>query len=231
MCEPKCKGGMDFKYHKCFNFALLAEQGWRLLVDENSLLHKIYKAKYFPKTSFLEAKVGRNPSLTWKSIVEAKKWLVLRCRKRIGNGKDTSIWTGSWIPWHQTLELERQEGVDKVADLLDPILGWWDTPKILDYFQLRVAVEILKIPIFPNYQVNAIVWGSEKKSGYFSVKSAYKLFRAAKTQSRGECSNNSVVIRPWQQIWKMTLPNKIKVGLEGLPKYSSNSPKFEPEKV
>lgn len=95
--------------------------------------------------------------------MEAKKWLVLGCRKRIGNDKDTSIWIDSWIPWHQTLELERQEGVDKVADLLAPVLGWWDTPKILHYFQPRVAVEILKIPILPNDRVDAIVWGPKKK--------------------------------------------------------------------
>jgi len=45
-------GGMGFRDLRTFNEALLAKQGRRLLTIEDSLAHKIIKAKYFPKTSF-----------------------------------------------------------------------------------------------------------------------------------------------------------------------------------
>lgn len=54
MCIPKSEGGMDFKDLKAFNKDLLAKQGWRIMQDESSLLHKVYKAKYFKQGQFLD---------------------------------------------------------------------------------------------------------------------------------------------------------------------------------
>lgn len=45
-------GGLDFQNLKNFNLAFLAKQGWRLVQEEDSLLHKIYKARYFLKGNF-----------------------------------------------------------------------------------------------------------------------------------------------------------------------------------
>jgi len=60
--------GMGFRDLGTFNVALLAKQGWRLLTIEDSLAYKIIKAKYFPKTSFIEAWRGDNSSYTWRSL-------------------------------------------------------------------------------------------------------------------------------------------------------------------
>lgn len=62
LCQPKKVGGMGFRSIKNFNLALLGKQAWRFIQYPNSLMTKIYKAKYFPKTSFFEAKLGNNPS-------------------------------------------------------------------------------------------------------------------------------------------------------------------------
>ena len=51
VCKPKMEGGLSFRNLKMFNLAILAKQTWRILVREDSLLHKIYKAKYFPYES------------------------------------------------------------------------------------------------------------------------------------------------------------------------------------
>lgn len=63
--------GMGFRNLHCFNRALLGKQEWRLLTEPNTLLFKVFKAKCFPRESFLDSQLGNNPSLVWKSIVSS----------------------------------------------------------------------------------------------------------------------------------------------------------------
>ena len=66
--------------------ALLAKQGWRLQCDQNSLMYKVLKAKYFP-LDFVEAKIGCNPSYTWRSIMAAQHVVKEGLRWRVGSGE------------------------------------------------------------------------------------------------------------------------------------------------
>ncbi|XP_016715474.1 uncharacterized protein [Gossypium hirsutum] len=52
LCKAKERGGLNFRDMGKFNIALLAKQGWRLVVNPDSLLARIYKAKYYPRSSF-----------------------------------------------------------------------------------------------------------------------------------------------------------------------------------
>lgn len=65
LCETKFQGGLGFKDLKTFNLALLAKKGWRLVQFEDTLLHKVYKARYFPHGNFFELKLGTYPSYAW----------------------------------------------------------------------------------------------------------------------------------------------------------------------
>ncbi|KAL0444336.1 UNVERIFIED_CONTAM: hypothetical protein Slati_2156300 [Sesamum latifolium] len=73
---------------KAFNRAMLAKQGWRLITRPNALLRQILRAKYFHGSSFLEASMGSRPSLTWRSLMEARDLLQQGCR-RIGSNEFT----------------------------------------------------------------------------------------------------------------------------------------------
>jgi hypothetical protein len=58
----KTREGMGFRDLEVFNKALLSKQLWRLFQSPNSMVVRILKAKYYPSSSILEAKLGNRPS-------------------------------------------------------------------------------------------------------------------------------------------------------------------------
>ncbi|XP_019087263.1 PREDICTED: uncharacterized protein LOC109127207 [Camelina sativa] len=98
MTLPKKEGGLGFKDLHTFNGALLAKQAWRILMNPNSLLARIYKGMYYPRTTFMKSTAGHYASYGWKSIQEGKALLSQGLRVRLGNGRNTSIWDDPWLP-------------------------------------------------------------------------------------------------------------------------------------
>ncbi|XP_019158004.1 PREDICTED: uncharacterized protein LOC109154732 [Ipomoea nil] len=96
LCVPKNYGGLGFKDLRKFNLAMLRKQGWRFLTNPNTLAAKVYKARYYPNTSFVDATIGNCPSYCWRSIMTAHDIIVSGVRRRVGNGKSTLIWGHPW---------------------------------------------------------------------------------------------------------------------------------------
>lgn len=63
---------MTFKNLHVFNLALLGKIRWRLIKELNSLVYRMFKAKYFAICDFLSSSIGRNSSYTWQSIWTAR---------------------------------------------------------------------------------------------------------------------------------------------------------------
>ena len=61
-CRKKKDGGMGFRDLASFNQAILAKQGWRVVQSPSSLMSRILKTTYFPKSHFLDAFIGSCPS-------------------------------------------------------------------------------------------------------------------------------------------------------------------------
>jgi hypothetical protein len=68
MAFPKERGGLGFRHFRMFNMAMVAKQGWHFITNPNSLVARIFKARYFPWSSLIESNLGNNPSFTWRSI-------------------------------------------------------------------------------------------------------------------------------------------------------------------
>ncbi|CAH9074791.1 unnamed protein product [Cuscuta epithymum] len=69
LCKPKKTGGMGFRRLRHFNIAMLAKQAWRLLSEPNSLVGRVFRARYYPGGNFLKAKLGNNPSFCVEEFV------------------------------------------------------------------------------------------------------------------------------------------------------------------
>ncbi|XP_031096825.1 uncharacterized protein LOC116001061 [Ipomoea triloba] len=98
LCVPKKFGGLGFKDLRAFNLAMLGKQAWRFLTRPHTLVARIYKARYFPRSSFINATLGSCPSFCWRSVVAAHELVCSGVRRRVGNGASTLIWEHPWLP-------------------------------------------------------------------------------------------------------------------------------------
>ena len=77
---------MGFRDIHAFNLAMIAKQAWRLLHHTHSLFYCVYKARFFPNCSFLEAELVHKPSFVWRSLIAAREVVVRGSRWRVGDG-------------------------------------------------------------------------------------------------------------------------------------------------
>ena len=138
MCKPKSESGMGFKDLKAFNLALLAKQGWRIHQNPCSITHKILKAKYFARSTFMEANLGRRPLYVWRSLLAARETIKRGSRWIIGNGKRVNIWRDRWIPTPNTFKVVsprgHMQGLDRVEQLIEKELRIWDVELVKSTF-------------------------------------------------------------------------------------------------
>ncbi|XP_019173296.1 PREDICTED: uncharacterized protein LOC109168895 [Ipomoea nil] len=136
--------------------SLSGQMAWRFLTRLESLVARIYKARYYPKPSFSGACLGNNPSYCWRSIMAAKDLICSGVRRRIGNGQATLIWDHPWLQDDQDpmihTEMPPQLAGAKVVGLIDQDTGQWDHPILTDIFVHTDVARIFKIPVSPDYE-------------------------------------------------------------------------------
>ncbi|KAG7963456.1 hypothetical protein I3843_09G118400 [Carya illinoinensis] len=215
MCESKMEGGMEFRSIQMFNKALLAKQGWRIMHEESSLLHKIFKARYFPTSSFFDSRLGVNPSYVWRGIWDTKNSLLKGCRWRVGNGLSINIWSDYWLPKHKLLsmvvDIPPEARLQKVSSLMTPEQNSWDVERVRSVLPPREATKVLSIRLPMDNILDMLIWEHET-SGIFSVKSAYEFFKTI--EQNGDVAESSRAEDEkllWKHLWKMHVPQRVKV--------------------
>ena len=99
LTKSKAMGGMSFRDLAMLNNSLLAKQAWRLLHNHNTLFYKVFKARFFPNTTIMEAKDSRLGSYAWRSILIGRDVIQRGPRSRVGNGKKKiRILQDHWLP-------------------------------------------------------------------------------------------------------------------------------------
>ena len=198
---------MGFRDLHAYNLAMLAKQAWCLIHNNGSLFFRVYKARYLPNTSFLEAELGTNPSFVWQSLLAARDIIHVRFRWTIGDGRNISVAAHSWLP-HPPVFLNTPSQNMKVADLIDNDTRQWDKGKIFATFDRRTCKTILALPLAQQNSQDQLIW-KENKSQRFTVCSAYQVALRLKHPNQAEHSSAHAHGSTWRGLWKLKVPPKV----------------------
>ena len=133
-------------------------------------------------------------------------------RWRVGNGLSINILKDRWIPNYPSNSILHQVHEDvegmRVVDLINLDLHIWRTEEIMAMFHKEEAGAICQIPLSRRDVNDTIIWLHNSK-GKFSVKSVYHVAR--NLGDRTGTSGSYAEWKVWATIWKLKLPNKIKI--------------------
>lgn len=199
---------MGFKDLAAFNVAMLGKQGWQLQTKPDSLVSKNFKARYYPNSNYLNAKLGHNPSFVWRSILSAKVVVRQGAHWKIGSGFDIPIISEPWIGSGSSIP---PVGDDMVAlqpysvdNLIDQERKVWNESLIRQLFAVETVQTILNTPLHHQVERDKMIWKAEK-NGHYSVRSAYRICVE-------EVISNDHLRKPgyWSGIWRLKVPPKVK---------------------
>ncbi|GAU27143.1 hypothetical protein TSUD_104520 [Trifolium subterraneum] len=204
----KAYGGLGFRNLHLFNMAMVAKQGWKFATNPNSLVARVYKARYFPNSTFFASHLGNNPSYAWRSIWKSRQVLMNGCRWRIGDGTKINVTNEPWLrmedgKWMQSPQDHEVSNL-YVNQLMLPNEKVWDSNKIHTLFSSNVANSILAVPLFDNIGEDYLVWDDDTHGNY-NVKSGYNLLLQSTLEASAIQEEED-----WKWLWKIQAPPKTK---------------------
>lgn len=181
-----------------FNKALLAKQAWRLLTKPSSLLARVYKAKYYRRSSFLESRSYQTSSYAWRSIIQTQPLIRRGLKWIIGDSQKVRVWEDSWLPEKQKVTKKKLQSLFNqnlmVKDLFISGTHCWDVDKIRSLFQEDDVASILRIRASLTGRPDALRWAFSR-SGHYTVKTEYHIQRTMDNENQEAQGNISFSTR------------------------------------
>ncbi|CAL5192688.1 unnamed protein product [Lathyrus oleraceus] len=77
--------------------AMVAKQGWHVMMQPDTMVARVFKVKYFPCSLFFELSLGNNPSYVWRSLWKTNEVLILGRHWRIEDGSKINVMFEPWL--------------------------------------------------------------------------------------------------------------------------------------
>ncbi|GKV08912.1 hypothetical protein SLEP1_g20481 [Rubroshorea leprosula] len=212
LATSKRDGSLGFRSLHEFNLAMLCKQSWRLLVNPDSLVGRLMKAKYFPRSDLFHAELKPACSQTWRSIWCSITLLRQGCRKLIGDGRTIEIWGDPWLPGITQFCVQSPRPLSctlhYVADLIDEATHTWKQDLILCTFNPSEAALILSIPLSWTRRNDGWTWNFTR-NGVFSVRTGYH--RALEMESSRIGPSGSSGSVGGGRLWRIDVPETVRL--------------------
>jgi len=171
---------------------MLDKQGWKFLIEPDSLVSCIYKARYFPTRGFFPASLGHNPSYVWRSILNARFIVRGGARWCIGLGVSILVLNEPCLPNGERIDpnipgLQFLENFS-VGSLFHPMSKEWNQDVNQHIFLIGVVDSIMRKDFVLHY-----------------VKSTYKLCVDNLIDTSHLCKQGNS-----DGIWRLRVPPKVK---------------------
>lgn len=130
--------------------------------------------------------------------------------------KSINIWTDYWISGQKNLSrldsFSQSHEADTCVDILvNPNTRSWDVEKVYRLLHPYIAMEVKKKFLLTDLRADRHFWEHEK-NGEYNVRSGFRMCGNLDNANRnGESSVAANQVTVWRKLWKMAVPNKIKV--------------------
>jgi hypothetical protein len=177
----------------------------------DTILSRVFKAKYYPKEGFLEAKLGHNPSYVWRSIHASQVVVKHGLRWWLGKGDKINVWRQPWLREIDnaliTTSLIHGKENMKVSDLINHETRSWRRELIHQIFCPRDVAPIERIPLNLLHDDDTPIWKFSKNESYSVSSAYYKLMEVIIDNNHLKVEGN------WKKLWQLKVPNRVKIFL------------------
>lgn len=173
MKKHKLEGRPRLRNIEHTNRSMLFNQAWRIHINKEFLVHRIYVAKYKrdPLNLAMDNSNPLNCSYAVRSLIKASSSFIQGIRKKLGNGRTTNIFTDAWLSKRPTSPNQNSNNITTIADLIDDNKNW-KTSNIWNSFSRENAMRILSTHIPTEKEEDGIDWKFTNSSQY-TPKSGY----------------------------------------------------------
>lgn len=209
MSVSKSNGGTGFRDLYGFNIALLGKHVWNFMHKPQSLVSRVYRARYFSDGNVLKAGKGSKPSFIWSGIHTAKEELKSGFRWVLGNGNIIITAQDPWLKRKSDFRVEASTvyngNNELVSHYFEANQRRWNTNLVRECFLPQDAEAILAVHIPQRDKDDRVAWMGST-NGVYSVKSGLR-----------HCYNLKVgvpyIIQSlgWKKVWHLRIAHKVKI--------------------